>query len=81
MMMGKLVECLYRRQALVVKVYDVFIHACYVFEKMNCGIVILRMCSISVQGKKGECRDNGRASAGLQSLDAANNTLIDLFLA
>ena len=41
---------------------------------------MLRMGSIYVQGKKCECKVNSRASAGCQTIDAANNTLIDLFL-
>ena len=47
---------------------------------MNCGLVLLRMGSIDVRAKKGECRGNFRASAGRHPIDAANNNLIDLFL-
>ena len=42
---------------------------------------MLRIRSISVLVKKGEFRDNFRANAGRQPIDAANNTLIDLFSA
>ena len=47
---------------------------------MNCGIVMLSMRSIAVQGKKYEGRFNFRDSAGYKPIDAVNNTLIDLIL-
>ena len=47
---------------------------------MDCGLVVLWVGSISVQGKKGECRGNVGLSASCQSIDAANNNLIDLSL-
>ena len=47
---------------------------------MDCGLVVLRLGSIAVQSNKGERRGNVRASESCQPIDAANNTLIDLFL-
>ena len=47
---------------------------------MDCGLVELWVGSIAVQGKKGENRGNVMASASCQLIDAANNTLIDLYL-
>ena len=46
---------------------------------MNYCLVMLRMGSISVRGKKGECMGNVRASEGRKPIDAAKNTMIDLF--
>ena len=47
---------------------------------MDCGLLLLKMGSISVRGNKCECRGNVRVSASCQTIDASNNTLIDLFL-
>ena len=40
---------------------------------------MLRMGIIAVRGNKGELRGNVRTSAGCQPIDAAKNTLVDLF--
>ena len=45
---------------------------------MDCSIVVLWMGSISVRGKKGDFRGDARTSESFQTIDAANNTLIDL---
>ena len=45
---------------------------------MYCSLVVLWVGSISVQGKKGNCRGNVRASASFQTIHAANNNLIEL---
>ena len=62
------------------KVYAAFICDRWSFESMECGLVGLWVKSIDVQGKKGECRGNFRASASRQPIDEAKNTLIDLSL-
>ena len=41
---------------------------------------MLRIGSIFVRGKKGECRSNFRASSGSHPIEAVKNTLIELFL-
>ena len=46
---------------------------------MNFSLVILRVGGIAVQGNKVNSRVNVRTSAGCNPIDAANNTLIDLF--
>ena len=62
------------------EVYAVFICTRYIFKRMNCGLVMLRMWIIDIGGKKCEGRCNVRASVGNNPIDAANNTLIDFFL-
>ena len=78
MMIVKVVKCLDCRQGLLLKGDSVFIRSCYLFEIMYCGLLVLWVRSISVWGKKDECRGNVRVSASSQPIDAANNTLIDL---
>ena len=51
-----------------------------IFDSMKCGLVVLRMWSIAVWGKKCLWRCNVRVSASCKPVDAANNILIDLFL-
>ena len=57
---------------------SVFVCACWLFESMDCGLVLLWVVSIAVRGKKGECGVNVRASESCQPIDASKNTLIDL---
>ena len=53
MMMGEVVEFLDCRQVLLVKGDAVFICDCWVFESMECGLVVLRVGIIDARGKKG----------------------------
>ena len=78
MMMGEVVEFLDCRQVLLVKGDAVFICDCWVFESMECGLVVLRVGIIDARGKKGERRVNFRASEVCHPIAASNNTLIDL---
>ena len=59
--------------------YAVFISTCYIIESMNWGVVMLRMWSISVLGKKCEDMCNVRSSAGHKPIDAANSSLMYMF--
>ena len=79
-MMWEMVEGLYCWGLIWVERYFICICTCKIFESMNCGLVMLRMWSIAVWGKKFYCGWNSRVGAGCNPIDAANDTLIDLSL-